>query len=116
MRCQWKLFLRTSIFLTSVISTPIIETIISQLCQQGFGNDIASSEDFQRSLKWAKCRTSLTFGPGQGPWTLKRHAGLESHKRKAAWQSVKTTMLFLYDGLVSHINIKMRYLPGAVQA
>lgn len=73
-RCQWKLFLITSIFLTSVISTPIIEKIISQLCQQGFGNDIVSSEDFQRSLTCAKCRTSLTFGPGQGPWTLKRHA------------------------------------------
>ena len=83
--CQWKLFLITSIFLTSVISTPIIEKIISQLCQQGFGNDIVSSEDFQRSLTCAKCRTSLTFGPEQGPWTLKRHAGLESHKRKAAW-------------------------------
>lgn len=84
-RCQWKLFLLTSIFLTSVISSPIIEKIKSQLSQQGFENDIVSSENFQRSLTCVKCRTSFTFGPGQGPWTLKRHAGLESHKRKAAW-------------------------------
>lgn len=83
--CQWKLFLITSIFLTSVICTPIIEKIISQLCQQGYGNDIVSSENFQRSLTCIECRTCLTFSPGQGPWTLKRHTGLESHKRMTAW-------------------------------
>ena len=84
-RYHWKLLLIVSIFLTSVISAPFTEKIKSQLRQKGFGNGIVSSDNFQRSLTCVKCGTCLTFGPGQGPWTLKRYAGLESHKTRAVW-------------------------------
>ena len=113
---EWKLFLLTSIFLTSVISLPIIEKVKSQLSQQGFENDIVSSENFQRSLTCVKCRTSLPSALDRVLGHLRDTQGWKVINVRPLGQSVKATMLFLYDGLVSLINIKMRYLPGAVQA
>ena len=114
-RCQWKLFLILiqSIFLTSVISAPTVDNIKNQLNSKGFENCIVSSDNFQRSLTCVKCGTCLTFGPGQGAWTLKRHAGLESHKLKAAW-----TINEIYNVVSLRRSGKSykrltRYLPGA---
>ena len=65
-RCHWKLLLIASMFLTSAISTPIIDKIKNQLSQKGFGNDIASSNNFQRSLTCVKCGPDRKAGLDSG--------------------------------------------------
>lgn len=83
-RFHLKILLIVKVFLTTVITAPTFEKIKSQLIRKGFGDDIVSN-DFQGSVTCVKCGNCLAFGPGQGPWTLKRHSGKESHKSRTAW-------------------------------
>ena len=64
---------------------PTFQQLISQLFEKGFGEDISSSNDFETSVRCVRCNENLTFGQGQGLWTLKRHSKKDSHKVKTAW-------------------------------